>query len=172
MTITFRCTSCGEEHSGIPTFSWDYPIQYLDVPDGERERRVFLTSDTCVIDDAYFFVRGCLEIPVHGSEDPFVWGVWVSLSERNFGIFQELLEVDHRSQSGPFVGWLCSPPSPYPDSCNLKTRVHLRDHGTRPFIELEPTEHPLAIEQREGITVERVAEMYELVVHGVRRSAG
>jgi hypothetical protein len=49
---------------------------------------------------------------------------------------------------------------------NLKTRVHLRDGFIRPFIELEPTDHPLAVEQREGISVERVAELYALVVHG------
>ncbi|MGW1264432.1 DUF2199 domain-containing protein [Streptomyces drozdowiczii] len=31
---------------------------------------------------------------------------------------------------------------------NLKTRVHTRPVGDRPFVELEPTDHPLAIEQR------------------------
>ena len=49
---------------------------------------------------------------------------------------------------------------------NLKTRVHLRDHGERPRIELEPTDHPLAIEQRHGITVDRVAEIYAIMMHG------
>jgi hypothetical protein len=49
---------------------------------------------------------------------------------------------------------------------NLKTRVHLRDDGLRPFLELEPTQHPLAVEQRDGITAERVAELYALLVHG------
>jgi hypothetical protein len=44
--------------------------------------------------------------------------------------------------------------------------LHLRDDGMRPYIELEPTDHPLAVEQREGISPERVAELYEIVVHG------
>lgn len=30
-----------------------------------------------------------------------------------------------------------------------------------PYIELEPTEHPLAMEQREGITMERVKQIAE-----------
>lgn len=47
----------------------------------------------------------------------------------------------------------------------MKTMVHLRDNGIRPFIELEPTDHPLAVEQREGITVERLAEIYSLIMH-------
>jgi hypothetical protein len=44
--------------------------------------------------------------------------------------------------------------------------VHLRDHGLRPYIELEPTEHPLAIEQQSGISAERVAELLSLYLHG------
>jgi hypothetical protein len=140
----------------------------MDVPESEREARTFLTSDMCVIDDEHFFVRGCLEIPVHGSEEPFVWGVWVSLSEANFFRFQDLLDVELRSQHGPFFGWLSSPPRPYPDSLNLKTSVHLRDRGIRPQVVLEPTDHPLAVEQREGISQERIAEIYEMMIHGKR----
>jgi hypothetical protein len=49
---------------------------------------------------------------------------------------------------------------------NFKTRVHLRDNGVRPYIELEPTNHPLAVEQREGIAVERVAAIYASMAHG------
>jgi hypothetical protein len=47
----------------------------------------------------------------------------------------------------------------------LKTKVHLRDKGIRPYIELEPTDHPLAIEQQEGITKERIAEIYTIMMH-------
>ena len=150
----------------MPSFGFGFPIQLMDVPEAEREERVFLTEDTCVIDDQHFFVRGCLEIPIIGSNDPYVWGLWVSLSEKNFFRFQELLGVDKRSQHGPYFGWLASPPRPYPDSLNLKTRVHLRDHGLRPLIELEPTEHPLAVEQRQGITQERLVEIFEIMTHG------
>jgi hypothetical protein len=34
------------------------------------------------------------------------------------------------------------------------------DDSVRPYIELEPTDHPLAVEQRNGISVDRVAEIY------------
>jgi hypothetical protein len=68
---------------------------------------------------------------------------------------------------GPFFGWLNSWLKPYPDTTNLKTRVHLRDDRMRPYIELEPTEHPLAVEQRDGISKERIAQIYALMVHDV-----
>lgn len=37
--------------------------------------------------------------------------------------------------------------------------------GTRPHIVLEPTEHPLAVEQQTGITIERVQQIAGLVLH-------
>ncbi len=43
--------------------------------------------------------------------------------------------------------------------------VHLWDDGIRPYIELEPTDHPLAVEQRTGITVERVQQIFEAMTH-------
>jgi hypothetical protein len=149
----------------MPSFGWDYPLPFLKVPEGERETRCSLTSDTCVIDDEHYFVRGCLEIPVIGEEEVLSWGVWTSLSEKNFNHYLELYDEPNRSGHGPFFGWLCSPIGIYPDTLHLKTMVHLRDDGVRPFVELEPTEHPLAVEQRSGITVERVAEIYEKMIH-------
>jgi len=163
--IGFQCHTCGQFHEGVPTFAWDWPIQYLDVPEQERSLRCKLTSDTCTIDDKYYFVRGCLEIPVKEIGEPFVWGVWVSLSEKSFQRFVELDRVEKREHEEPFFGWLCAHIRIYPGTLNLKTMVHLRDTGLRPFVELEPTDHPLAVEQREGISMDRVAEIYEAMVH-------
>lgn len=162
----FHCAVCGEIHEGMPSFGWDYPIQYLEIPENERELRCSLGSDDCVIDEKWFFVRGCIEIPVHGQEEPFSWGVWVSLSESSFQHWVRTFDWPKRSQVGPFFGWLCSHIWIYPDTSNLKTQVHLRDNNLRPYIELEPTDHPLAVEQREGISTKRVAEICALVTHG------
>ncbi len=164
--FSFRCSCCGELHEGVPSFGWDYPIPYLDVPEADRITRCHLTSDICVIDGQFFFVRGCLEVPVLGQNDPLSWGVWASLSERNFAHFQELYDEPKRAHHGPFFGWLSAHIWIYPDTVNLKTKVHLRDDGIRPYVELEPTDHPLAVEQHQGITPERVAEIYEMIVHG------
>ncbi len=163
--MEFKCACCDEIIEGIPTFGWKYPISYLDVPEEKREEDVFLTEDLCVIADKWFFVRGCVEIPVIGHEDPFIWGAWVSLSEDNFMEFQELLEIEERSHYGPYFGWLSASIEIYPETENLKTMVHIRDNGDRPYIELEPTDHPLSLEQQNGITLDRVAEIYANRVH-------
>jgi len=106
-----------------------------------------------------------IEIPVHGADEPLIWGVWVSLSEQSFIAWLKVFEQEHRSHVGPFFGWLNAWLRRYPETMNLKSRVHLRDH-LRPRIELEPTDHPLALEQRSGISVDRVAEIYAIMMHG------
>lgn len=149
----------------MPSFGAHAPLSYYDVPQRERESRCDLGSDDCVIDKENFFVRGCIEIPVIGETEPFSWGVWVSLSETNFAEWVKCYELDERSHVGPFFGWLNAWIKPYPDTISLKAMVHIRDYGIRPYVELQPTEHPLAVEQRNGITVKRVAELYSLMMH-------
>lgn len=149
----------------MPTFGATAPLSYYTISEAEREHRCDLGSDDCVIDEKQFFVRGCLEIPVYGQSDPFVWGVWVSLSEANFRKWVQVIGEDRRSHVGPFFGWLDAWLKPYPDTTNLKTMVHLRDNGFRPYVELELSEHPLALEQQNGISVDRLAEIYSIMVH-------
>ena len=109
------------------------------------------------------------KFPVVDGPGPFVWGVWASLSEKSFKRFIELWNYDGRETEPPFFGWLCTRLPLYPDTGLLKTKVHLRPANQRPFIELEPTNHPLAVEQRQGITMARVREIVEpLMHHGTR----
>lgn len=164
--FSFTCAACGEIHEGIPSYAALAPLSYEQVPANERDARCELGSDDCVIDGSTFFVRGCIDIPVHGEAEPFVWGVWVSLSEASFMAWGESFELDRRSHIGPFYGWLNTSLSLYPNTINLKTRVRLRDGFVRPSIELEQNGHPLAIEQRDGISRERLAGIITLMMHG------
>ena len=75
----FECATCGAVHEGIPSFGWDFPAQYLAIPETERGGRVVLADDSCVIDNEWYFIRGCLEIPVHGYSEPLNYGVWREL---------------------------------------------------------------------------------------------
>ncbi len=43
--------------------------------------------------------------------------------------------------------------------------VHSQPVGVRPTVELEHTDHPLAVEQCEGITVARVQAIAEQLLH-------
>jgi hypothetical protein len=162
----FVCGTCGKYHSELPMeFGVDAPFLYYNIPQEELESRCNLDSDLCSIDEQHFFIRGCLEIPVLDGNGPFAWGVWVSLSKENFKRTIELWEIDGREKELPYFGWLSTCVPLYANTLNLKTHVHTRVLGIRPFIELEPTDHPLVIEQRKGITMARVKEIAEALLH-------
>jgi hypothetical protein len=163
--MRYACLTCGEAHEGVPSLGSAAPLYYYSIPEAERGARCHLDSETCTVDGEFFFVRGCLEVPILGESEPFVWGVWTSLSSGNFERFRRLLDQTNRSSEGPFFGWLSASLRGYPDTENLRTRVHLRDDGMRPFIELEPTDHPLAVEQRSGITLDRVGVILSHYAH-------
>jgi hypothetical protein len=166
MPSPFTCRTCGQVHNDLPlSFGADAPVHYYGIPEDEREQRTLLSSDQCVIDDEHYFVRGCLDVRIHDSEEVFSWGVWVSLSEESFYRMSELWDTPGREAEPPFFGWLCTRLPGYPDTTALKTHVHTRPLGERPFIELEPTEHLLAVEQRSGISVARAKEIGETLLH-------
>ena len=149
--MSFRCPVCGEVHDDLPHMGADKPDNYWDVAEKHRDRRIKLTSDTCVIDGEHFFIRGVIEIPVHDHPHGFGFGAWVSQKRENFSTY---LAHPDSAEIGPFFGWLCNRIAYYPqDTLLLKTRAHFRGGGLRPMIELEPTDHPLAVDQRDGITL-------------------
>jgi hypothetical protein len=100
------------------------------------------------------------------AEEDFEWGVWVSLSRDNFGRVLDLWTTQGRERDPAYFGWLSTQLSAYPtETLNLKTKVHTEAVGTRPQVVLEPTDHPMAVEQRSGITTERVREIAEILLH-------
>ncbi|RDU35639.1 DUF2199 domain-containing protein [Neobacillus piezotolerans] len=156
----YACSCCGHYHEELPrSYGTPAPVYYYYIDPEEREDKFELSDDLCVMDNEHFFIRGCIEIPILGTEEHFIWGVWVSLNEANFNKVKEYW--DKQEQLEPMFGWLSTELSCYPDTVNLKAMTHFRPDGIRPFIELEPTDHPLAVEFREGITLERVKEIAE-----------
>jgi hypothetical protein len=165
----YQCSCCGEFHEGLPLdYGAKYPDYYLDISKEEREERAYVTDDVCVVDKEFFFVRGVIEIPIMNADDHFGWGVWCSLSEKSFNRLMELWDVDEVETEPPFFGWLNTylPENIYPNTLTLKTNVYLRNNKQRPFIHVQPSEHPLAIEQHNGITIERVQQIAEIIMHG------
>lgn len=164
--FAFKCSCCGEIHEGSPSFSFRAPA-YYDQLDAVQQREIAtLDADTCTIRDGEhvdFFVRACLEVPIHGIESPFLWGVWVSLSEASFKRYLDTWDAPDLNDS--YFGWFSNQLPFYPDTINLKTQAHPRAGGNRPTLELEPTGHPLAIDFATGISVERAQEIAEAVMH-------
>jgi hypothetical protein len=166
MDTRWKCNLFDQWHTELPfAYGPNFPDLYWDIPEGERDSRVEVDRDFCVIDGKHFFVRGRLEIPVIDSDEVFAWDVWVSQSEKNFNRTIKLMDTEGRESEPPYFGWLSNNLHLYPDTTNLKTQVHTQPVGFVPTIELEPTEHPLVVEQGNGITLARVKEIAALILH-------
>ncbi len=154
--MNYTCPVCGKTHDGLPDAAFRAPIYYDCMPEGERSSHASLTSELCTIYDEDFFVRGCLAIPIKTTSEVFSWGVWVSLGRGDFSRYSELLAEKLPPGEGPWLGWLSNQIPGYPDTLSLKAKVFLRELGQRPGIELEPTDHPLAVHQRVGISLDEL----------------
>ena len=168
MPETFKCPTCGELHETFLSFAADSPDMYANMNRNDRDSRCVHGSDQCIVDQKWFFLRGCLEIPILGSDEVFLWGLWASVREEVFDEIEDCWELPGREQSrGPFKGRLANSLSPYPETMNLKTRILLQPVGTRPLLEIEEKDHPLAIEQNSGITRERAQVLASLLLHQI-----
>lgn len=137
--MPWKCQICDEEHADIPTcFGIDAPWRAL-VPEEEFEERVELTEDQCVVDGEHFFIRGHIEIPVHGMDEPLSFSVWASLSERSFIHMNDRWDEPDRGEDAPYFGWLCSPISAYPSTIHQKLSVQSRSPGLTPLFSLDRT---------------------------------
>ncbi|MER5727311.1 DUF2199 domain-containing protein [Streptomyces sp. NPDC002138] len=161
----FTCSTCGEHHAE-PPLSYEAAAPTVWNSGFEADPDSTLSPDHCVIKGQHFFVKGLIEIPVIGTADVFSWGVWVSLSRDNFARAVEVWDTPGREAEKPYFGWLSTELALYSEgTIDLKTNAHTRPVGHRPAIRLEPTDHPLAVEQRTGITRDRVREIAMAVLH-------
>jgi hypothetical protein len=160
----FVCRTCGQTHEGIPlSFAADFPDPYANISESDRTSRAVISSDQCVVDEVWFFIRGCLEIPILESKDVFLWGLWASVKEEVFNEISESWEEEGReTRRGPFKGRLANSLSIYPETLNLRIRIVIQPAGTRPLFTIEGEDHPLAAAQQNGISRLEAMELFPL----------
>lgn len=147
---SYRCGSCRKLHRGLAfAFAVDAPLAWDQLAEADRGEDSVLDGELCVINNEHHFIRGLLEIPVTDADATFAWNVWSSLSPETFERAINAWDSPDRASEPPYFGWLSTDlAAVYPTTLNLALNVHTRPIGQRPFFEVEPTEHPLAVEQR------------------------
>ncbi len=162
----FDCNVCGKHHEILPlSFSVKAPRAASLIPIDELEQRVVITPDQCVIDGSSFYLRGRIPVPIFGLDEPFIWGVWAEISPKNFVRTIELWKVPGREAEPPYPGWLDSEISLFGNTLNLQVDVQTQPVGRRPHFMVVDLEHPLALDQRNGITTSRVKEIASRMLH-------
>lgn len=165
----FECGVCGQWHDRLPfSYSVKVPHAVAAIPQEELDRRVVFTLDQCVIDDREFYLRGRIPVPVWGKRDLFIWGVWARVGPRDFVRTNELWKVKGREAGPAYEGWLNTRIPLYGETLDLELRVLTQVVGRRPHFELMDAAHLLAVEQREGISMQRVKNIAEAFLHPER----
>lgn len=170
--LRWKCGTCEEWHLGpcldfgedTPSYweqSWDQRSRWTSLPSGDLDDSIetFLDSDYCSIRNESYFVRGVIHLPIIGTADSFRWGVWGSLSRKNFEALIRADEVGGRPESTEMFSWLSTKLPEYPDTLSLKMFAVIQEPGIRPHFRLERADHPLAKEYHEGISPQRVRQL-------------
>ena len=167
--FAFKCSCCGEVHEGSPSFAFRAPDPYASLSDEQKASIATLTDDFCTIthdEGTDRFIRAVLEIPIHGAEEPFLLGVWVSLSEKSFNRYRDT--YDEPAAGEGFFGWVCNRIHLYPYDNSRPSDVFVQPSGQRPKVVLhrgDPEDDPLVIDQVNGISVARAQELAERAMH-------
>jgi len=143
------------------------PTVVSKLSNAERDRRVVISSDQCILDDEYFFILGTLDLPIQGSDEFLRWIAWSTLSRTSFERADELWNIDGRESEPPYFGWLRNQIPGFPDSLHIKVRVHTQPLGCRPMFEVVEDGHPIGDAQRRGITSEKADELIHVAQFGV-----
>ncbi len=143
------CPVCGQSHDPLPSADYEAPTQMMATPP-ERRDRWTLSGDLAAFDDKAWFIRGVLALPVRDHEGAwFDLGLWISVGPEDFAQVERALAGQGRLPDEAY-GFVASAFDGYPDTMDLKAALDFRRREA-PRIVLEPTEHPLAAQQRGGI---------------------
>ncbi len=156
----YTCATCDQEHPGVPTaffIPWPDIVGGLDV--AERRERWESDGELGIVDDGdHFFVRANLAIPVHGADGDLVFTIWGSLSAESFESMQASWLDPARVDEPPYFSFLSNELPGFSMHHMLKANLRQQPVGERPVMELESTDHPLSVAQREGISLHELSE--------------
>lgn len=170
LTGTWRCATCDELHVGLMDIAAFAPDPWPHAEEREPNDAIrldgdFLSEDFCVLDGKHFLVRAVLEIPVHGLSEKFGFGCWSTLSRENFDKYLEGFDDGAYPDWGQWTGWLCNTLETYIGTEPQSVYVYPQPDRQRPTLRIMDETHPLAIDQEEGIDIERLIEILRFYGH-------
>ena len=161
--FAYRCRCCDQMFEGSPSFGYRRPDTWLEQSEAVQAAGAS-SDDFCRYandDGAFYFIRACLEVPIIGIEEPFLWGIWVSLSKTNFERYAAT--YDAIDVNDAYFGYLCNALPAYPHTHGLSATVRPQADGQRPLLELHDSENPLYVDFRDGITVAQAQAIAEKI---------
>lgn len=163
---SWRCASCEEDHgwpfdlAAFAPDAWPHAERY-EANSALRFDGNFLSEDFCVLGGEHFMVRAILPMPVIGLKDQFSYGCWTTLSRENFDKYVDGFDAGEYANMGPWPGWLMNRLAGFNDGPEpLAVHVQPQANRMRPELWVADEDHPLGAAQRDGITPERMLEVF------------
>lgn len=170
--------ACGERHVGLfpihllAPFGWtgarDYRPDALVQMDGD-----FLSENFCCWQGQYFGLRMRLPVPVQGVSQSLLYTVWAQVSRADFE-----MHVAARTAKAPVTthaqARLASRINGYADTTSLSGIAFPQADGGPPLLAMAGPQpgadprHALITEQRNGVGMDRVLELYAGYGHDMR----
>ena len=157
-TYEWTCSCCGKVMAGLPlAFGFKAPDHWLNVSAADMETS-WMSDDFCLIHESSGevarYIRCVLQMPVSGFDAlEFGFGVWMSVSERSWDIYNRGFDTGRYADEGCF-GYLGNSISAYPGSLHLGCDVYFQPDRKRPRVHVHKCENLLAIDQLNGIKIE------------------
>jgi hypothetical protein len=156
----WKCSCCGEERHGLPpAMAFAVPDHWLNIDD-ETKNNSKIDTDFCLIKDpdgiTYRYIRCVIQMPLLTNTDDvaqFGFGVWMSVSERSWKIYEKGFKSGKYSEEGCFA-YLSNDIAAYPGSFNLPSDIYFGTGNQRPKVVLHDRNHPLVNDQMKGMQVE------------------
>lgn len=156
------CPICGRTHDRFGALVMPAPDPWLALTEAQRQGGL-CDSDLCRTPGGDNFVFAILETPLVGGPQPVIeFGVWAALGEDDFGRYYQTYNDRDQSKLGALPATLANEIDGFAGSFGLKATLLPQDGGERPLLRLAGADHPLAVAQREGVSVHKVLE----IIHG------
>ena len=134
-TTEYICSHCGKTHKDLPAIAFITPHYYDILSDNDKTNIATINSDFCLVehsDQTDFFIRTTLKQKLIDSCDFLEYGIWVSLSEKNYNDYKDNFNNDNHETT--YFGFLCSQIPEYEQTLNIETNVITQKGDSRPIV--------------------------------------
>jgi hypothetical protein len=164
--VGFVCSVCGEFHpERMLDIRAGLPDAIHELNEAERGRRAWISDDFAVLDETHFYVRGLLEIPIPELESRFGYGVWLEVEQHDFAELLEHWTDPEQSEFAPTPGLIANELEPYIATNGLRALLQPVSADLLPLVEVLDSAHPLALDQRHGISGPESDRLAAAVLH-------
>lgn len=159
----YKCEICGKKHNVFRGIESPFPDLISDIPEEERENRIYDMKGMYIIDKEKLLGNGYILIEMENLDEPiFYWQVWVQISIKDF---QNNLEQLKNGERVELNGKLLSQIPFYEKSEGLESKIIIQASNE---LEIEiriDEDSQLKEDQSKPISEKRVIEIMQRLNH-------